>query len=139
MALDVSLRAIGVAISDETQMLATPLATLTRQPRGHRRDVATICRMVRETGVTGVVVGLPLTLEGEWGTSACLVQEFVEALRKRLGVPVVLHDERLSTFEATERLKEAGRRPQESRTGLDAAAAACILQDYLDRRRQGRL
>ncbi|MEO7001625.1 MAG: Holliday junction resolvase RuvX, partial [Ktedonobacterales bacterium] len=84
-----------------------------------------------------VVVGLPVSLDGRLHDQARNVQSFGERLRKRLGVPLVYADETLTTVRAEELLREAGVRPEQLRERIDAAAAAIILQDYLDVRHKG--
>jgi putative Holliday junction resolvase len=88
--------------------------------------------MVREHGVTLVVVGHPLLLSGRAGERAHHVEQFAEALREFLRVPVELHDERLSTVEADRSLREAGATGRDRRRAVDRSAAAVILQSWLD-------
>lgn len=131
LAIDVGSKTLGLAVSDETGTIAQPYRTLPRQPQGYRRDVAAIQQVVEDLGIVRIVVGLPLTMDGERGTQAQRAEEFAERLRALLKVPVDLHDERLSTFEAEEALQEA-RIPRERwKEHVDAIAAALILRDYL--------
>jgi putative Holliday junction resolvase len=127
LALDVGERRIGLAISDEEGMLATPLGVLER--RSFAEDVARLATIVREQRAERLVVGLPRTLAGEIGPQARRVLRWAERMGRALGLPLEYWDERFSTLEAAERL--AHRRPRR-RPPLDAAAAAVILQDYLD-------
>lgn len=127
LALDVGERRIGLAVSDEEGMLATPLGVLER--RGLAQDVARLSTIVREQRIERLVVGLPRTLAGEIGPQARRVQRWAERVGRALGLPLVYWDERYSTLEAAERLAQQRRR---RRAPLDAAAAAVILQDYLD-------
>ena len=128
LALDVGERRIGVALSDPSGLLASPLTTITHR----RRDVdqQAIAEMVREHKVGKVVVGHPLSLDGTTGPQARRVERWSQDLCDRLEVPVVLWDERLSTAEAERLMREAGRRAERSR--IDSLAAAVILQSYLD-------
>ena len=135
LALDLGDRRIGVALSDETGTLASPLATLTRT--GGRKDAAAVALLVRQHGAAEVVVGLPLNMDGTQGEQAQKALVFAEALRRRAGVPVVTCDERLTTVEAEERLREAGLGWRERKRRVDEAAAVVILQEYLDRRPVG--
>src|SRR5512143_1989768 len=98
MALDVGGRRIGVALSDATRVLASPLTTLRAEPRA--RVVAEIAALVAQHAVAEMVVGLPLTLSGEIGPQAQLVQAFAEELRAALAVPIHLFDERLTSVAA---------------------------------------
>lgn len=130
LALDIGSVRIGVAASDETRLLATPHSVI------HRRSTASaleaILRTVAETGAGLVVVGLPVSLDGELHGQARSVQAFAEKLRKRLGVPMVYADETLSSVRAEEIVRDQGNRPDRRRRHIDSVAAAVILQDYLD-------
>ena len=131
--LDVGDRRIGVALSDETATLASALTTLTRTGGG--KDAGAVADLVRHHEVAAVVVGLPLNMDGTRGPQAEKVLGFVEGLRRRLGpVPVVTRDERLTTVEAEEKLREAGLGWKERKRVVDQAAAVVILQEYLDDR-----
>jgi len=131
LGLDVGDRRIGVALSDETATLASGLTTLRRSSLGE--DVAAVAELARRHEVTAVVVGLPLNMDGSRGPQAAKVLAFAAALERRLGVPVVTRDERLTTVEAEERLREAGVRGWKDRKRrIDEAAAAVILQEHLD-------
>ena len=133
MGLDVGDRRIGVALSDETATLASALTTVTRT--GGRKDAAAVADLVRQHEVAAVVVGLPLNMDGSRGPQAEKVLGFVEGLRRRLApVPVVTRDERLTTVEAEEKLREAGLGWKERKRVVDQAAAVVILQEYLDDR-----
>jgi putative Holliday junction resolvase len=130
IALDVGERRIGVAVSDPTGTLATPHSVIHR--RSKAEDFAAVARLVIELEVERVVVGLPLSLNGEVGPQARRVSRYAQALARTLDVPVELHDERYSTITADALLAESGRK---RRVPIDAAAAAVILQDYLDSQR----
>lgn len=131
LALDLGDRRIGLALSDPTGLLARPFMTLRRASRAE--DFARLNALVAEQQVGTVVVGLPLNLDGSDSPQTAWVRDYSAALAAALPVPVELWDERLTSVEATERLRERGRRPL--RPGeLDAAAAAIILQSYLDAR-----
>ena len=145
LCLDVGERRIGVAVSDPSGRLATPLTIVER--RAAERDFRRIADLVRDEGAERVVVGLPRTLAGAIGPQARRIQRWADRLAPYLVVPLVFADERYSTAEASRRLAGAGhaasaekaaerRRNRPGRAGasasLDAAAAAVILQDYLD-------
>lgn len=129
LGLDLGDARIGVAISDDERRLAVPLGTVRT---GAPADLRAIADLVREHGVTLVVVGHPLLLSGEAGERAHHAERFAEALRALLPVPVVLHDERLSTVEAERALREAGASGPERRGRVDRSAATVILQSWLD-------
>jgi putative Holliday junction resolvase len=134
LALDVGAARIGVAEGDPTGLLATPRGVIRR--RSTTSAVAAVARAVAEAGAGLVVVGLPISLDGTLNAQARAVQGFAERLRRALPVPVVYWDERLSTVAAEEALRAAGVRPDRIRERVDAAAAAIILQGYLDERRR---
>jgi putative Holliday junction resolvase len=128
LALDLGDARIGVAISDPERRTAVPVGTIRT---GAPDDVKAVVSLVRERGVTLVVVGHPLLLSGRAGARASQAEAFAEALRVVAGVPVVLHDERLSTSEADRSLRERGLGGRERRAVIDRTAAAVILESYL--------
>lgn len=130
LALDVGERRVGVAVSDAAQMLATPVTVMTR--RSLQEDAQRLGRIAQERGVVGLVIGLPLHADGSASAQSRQAARFGHRIANALDLPVVLWDEHGSTQEAAERLAQAGRRGQSP--GLDAEAAAVILQDYLDAR-----
>ena len=132
LALDLGDVRIGVALSEETGTLASGLLTLAAT--GPRKDAQRVAALVREHGVGEVVVGLPLRLDGSLGPQGERVMAFVERLRRVLRVPVVARDERLTSVAADERLAEAGVKRRDRKARVDQAAAALVLQEYLDER-----
>ncbi len=135
MALDVGDKRIGVAMSDSEGLLASPLMTVARLSDAGAID--DICRLVSEYEVGCVVVGLPYSLDGGIGTQAEKVCAFVQKLSQRLQIDIKMRDERLSTAAADRLLSEAGVKKGRKRSIRDAAAAAFILQGYLDSLRSG--
>jgi putative Holliday junction resolvase len=133
MALDVGGRRIGVALSDTLRILASPLTTLDARPRAVA--LACISGLVDKHEVKVLVVGLPLTLSGEIGPQARLVQEFIEELRRLVVVPIYECDERLTSVEAERMMADAGVKPAERRARIDELAATIILRDYLESQR----
>jgi putative Holliday junction resolvase len=134
LALDVGTKRIGVAVSDELGLLATPRTVIFR--RCTQFALEEIARLVHSEEATLVVVGLPISLDGQLHDQAHSVQRFAERLRTMLDVPLVYADEMLSTVRAEERLRAAGVRPSRIRERIDAEAAAVILDEYLDHRRR---
>lgn len=133
--LDFGFRRIGVAISDATQTLASPLTVLRPldQTHGLRLVVAEIEKLIeQDDGVDGIVLGLPMFLDGAPNEMTRHVQAFAELLRARLHLPVFFQDERLSSHEADSRLASHEKNWRVRKERLDSAAAAVILQDYLD-------
>ena len=133
LGLDVGDRWIGVAISDPTGLLATPLTVIQRTTE--RADVDAVAETIRERPVERVIVGLPRSLNGRVGQQAAKVQQFAGALAARLSVPLEFRDERLSTVSAQRLMREAGTKKGKRKVRDDAAAAAVILQSYLDETR----
>ena len=133
LALDLGDVRIGVALSDETGTLASGLVTVAAV--GPRKDAQAVAALVREHDVGEVVVGLPLRLDGSVGPQGEKVLAFVERLRRVLRVPVVTRDERLTSVAADERLAEAGVKRRDRKSRIDRAAAALVLQEYLDERK----
>ena len=134
--VDLGSRRIGVAASDLGGMLASPRTTLERsgdQATDHRR----IAALVAEEEAVTVVVGLPRSLDGSIGPAAKAVLAEVEALAAVIGVPVVTHDERLTTVTAHEQLRAAGMGGRRRRSVVDQQAATVLLQDWLDAQRPG--
>lgn len=135
LALDVGDRRIGVALSDPTGLIASPLLTIYRT--AERKDHETIRNLVAEHGVELVVVGLPATLRGEIGRQAERVLRFGNRLAEAITVPVVFWDERHSTVDAEQIVRSReGNRGRRQRVPVDDVAAAVVLQSYLDSHRQ---
>ena len=130
MALDVGGRRIGVALSDTTRVLASPLTTLRAEPRD--RVLSEIAALVLRHEVAEVVVGLPLTLSGEIGPQAHVIQLFVERLKGVLTAPIHMFDERLTTVAAERMMVDLGMKPEQRKARIDEVAASIILQDFLD-------
>ena len=131
LALDVGDRRVGLAISDPTGMLASPLGAVERGAS----DLDDIVRVAEDNGAEEIVVGLPLTMSGEVRQQAGKVRAFVKDLRGRTAIPIRTVDERLSTAQARRLLRESPtRRRNRDRGRVDASAAAVILQAYLDSR-----
>jgi len=131
LGVDWGRRRFGVALSDPGRLIAQPLTTLTRRA-GKRAPVAALVDLVRAHGVAAIVVGLPLTPDGDEGEAAVEARAFGEALAARAGLPVTFWDERLSTAVARRAARAAGVRDRDSRGRIDQMAAVAILQHFLD-------
>ncbi len=132
LGLDPGDARIGVARSDPSGVLATPVETV-RRGRG---DLARIAALADEEGAFEVIVGLPRSLSGGEGPAAAKVREFAAALVRRIApIPVRLYDERLTTVSAEAMLRDRGRKGGKRRAVVDQAAAVLILQQALDRER----
>jgi putative Holliday junction resolvase len=125
---------IGLALSDETQLLASPLETLTRRP-GRRFPMPRFLELVTGHHPVGVVVGLPLTAEGAEEESAASARELGVLIGQRTYLPVEYWDERMSTARALGAIREVGGSTRGRREDVDALAASVLLQHWLDRRR----
>jgi putative Holliday junction resolvase len=124
MALDYGAVRTGVALSDPSGTLATPMPVVERA--GTKKGMARLAEVISSSGAERVVVGLPLTLAGEEGTQAAETREFVARLTRRVQVPIELYDERLTTVQA----KRSG-----GAADADSRAAAHLLEAFLDARR----
>ena len=141
VALDLGTRRIGVAVSDAGGVMATPYDVIQRSG-DVSADRARVAEIVSEVGAGLVVVGLPLSLDGSEGPAARAALEEADALRQVLDVPVECHDERLTSVTANRSLTEAGvtgrsRRKARKAGAVDQAAAAVLLQSWLDTRTSG--
>ena len=132
LCLDVGDKRIGVAVSDEMQLIATPHSVYTRV--GYGPDVRHIAQLCSDLKAQLVVCGLPKNMDGSIGFQAEKVQAFSEKLREA-GLEVVFQDERLSTVSAHNALIEGGMRRDNRKGTVDKVAAAVILQQYLDSKR----
>lgn len=132
LALDVGDKRIGIAVSDETRLIATPHSVYTRV--GYGPDVKYISKLYCDVSATLLVCGLPRNMDGSIGFQAEKVQAFAEKL-KEAGLPVAFQDERLSTVSAHQALIEGGMRREDRKGTVDKVAAAVILQQYLDAQR----
>ena len=135
LALDWGLRRIGIARSDEGQVLASPETTLSRR-EGKRFPMPAFLELVAKHQPVGLVVGLPLSLEGAEGDSAAAARELADLVGRRTGLPVDLTDERMTTARVLGVMRETGTSSRD-KEAVDASAAAVLLQNWLDRRRGG--
>ncbi|MFN8008207.1 MAG: Holliday junction resolvase RuvX [Terriglobia bacterium] len=132
MALDVGSVRIGVAVSDETGIIARGLETLVR--KSWEQDLGRIQHLIRENEVSQLVVGYPLNLDGSAGTQAEQVQQFVERLQAVTDLDVQFWDERFSSTSAEKVLIEGGVQRHKRKQVIDKLAAVIILQNFLDHR-----
>ena len=145
LAVDYGRAKIGLALADSETRMPQPLSTMERVNRNE--DMRRLRKLAREHGVKQIVVGLPLRLDGTRGEMAEEVERFAQRMRKQIGVPVEMVDERLTSWEAERLMEEIQGRfiRDEKLTGrqkpknaqdkmtVDAVAAAVILKEYLDR------
>lgn len=133
LGLDLGTRTIGVAISDGMRYSATPLETIKRQK--FTADANRLVELIAENQAVGIVVGLPLNMDGSEGPRAQSTRAFVRNLAPRISIPVVFWDERLSTSAVTRTLIEADVRRDRRAEVVDKLAASYILQGALERLR----
>lgn len=133
-AVDLGKVRVGLAIADELGLMAHPRPYL--DGRDPRRVVADLSRFAEAEGVTLFLVGLPRQLNGKEGIAAQRARRFAEALQRRTTAQVELIDEWLSTKEAHARLREQGTTTREARERVDSAAAAVLLQSWIDGQRR---
>lgn len=134
LALDWGELRFGVARSDETQVLASPLATLQRRA-GKRFPMPQFLSLLEAEPVVGIVVGLPISLQGQETPSSSSARELAADVARRSGLPVELADERFTTAIALDAVREMGGRTRGRKGDVDALAATVMLQRYLDFRR----
>jgi putative Holliday junction resolvase len=135
LAVDWGERRIGLALSDETQTLAQPLATLTRRA-GKRFPMAQLLDHISRNQVVGIVVGLPLDESGAEGKAAQAARALADDIRRRAGdLTVTMWDERMTTARVLAAIREMGGSTKGRKEDVDAMAAALLLQHYLDARR----
>jgi putative Holliday junction resolvase len=130
LALDHGTKRIGVAISDETAIIAQPLEFLPAEPL--EDFLKRLEDIVDSRGVGEILVGIPRNMNGTYGPAAARAREFVERLKGAFAVRVTTWDERLTTVQANRFLIDTGMRREKRRTKVDQTAAAILLQCYLD-------
>ncbi len=135
LALDWGLIRFGVARSDETQVLASPLGTLTRRA-GKRFPMPPFLALLEAEPVVGIVVGLPISLEGSETDSSTAARALADLVGRRTGLPVEMADERFTTAIALDAVREMGGSTRGRKEEVDALAATVLLQQYLDHRRE---
>jgi putative pre-16S rRNA nuclease len=134
LALDWGALRFGVARSDEAQILASPLTTLTRRP-GKRFPMPRFLDLVNQAAASGILVGLPLSPEGGETSASGEARALAGQVEARSGLPVELWDERFTTARALSAIREMGGSTRGRREDVDALAAAVLLQQFLDSRR----
>jgi putative holliday junction resolvase len=135
LGLDVGRRRIGIAGCDGTGLIATGITTLDR--RSFQEDVEAIRAIVHDRQVQVLVIGLPYTLNGDLGSQAKQTQKFARRLSQALDLPVEYVDERLTSIEAEQMIQAENIAPSYHKGLIDRKAAAIILQQWLDERRNG--
>lgn len=129
LAIDYGQKRIGFAVSDELRLTVAPHSVFERASEDG--DWAHILEMVDALSVREIVVGVPFRLDGSESASTARVRAWIRNLESKVEVPVHLHDEALTTWEAEERMKAMGLGPKERKKRVDAFAAACLLEEVL--------
>lgn len=130
IALDPGTRRIGVAVSDELKMIATPLEYIPAEP--FDQFLARLGVILKEKEVELILVGMPRNMDGSYGPAAAKAREFIEALQQVFTVPIRTWDERLTTMQANRFLIQGGVKRKDRKEKVDKTAAALLLQSYLD-------
>ena len=130
LSLDHGTKRIGIAVSDEMKMIATPLEYVPAEPFAD--FLARLKEIIRDKEIELILVGMPRNMDGSYGPAALKVQEFVAALRVAVMVPIQTWDERLTSAQAQRFLIQGGVRRKERKEKVDKTAAAILLQSYLD-------
>ena len=133
LGVDFGTRRIGLALSDPTGTLASPLPFL--ENTGLREVSAKLRELIETHGVETVVIGLPRNMDGTYGPSAEKVREFITQIQPGLSARMIAQDERLTTAQASRDLSQMGLSQKELRKKVDSSSAAIILQQFLDRNR----
>jgi putative Holliday junction resolvase len=130
LALDHGTKRIGVAVSDEMKMIATPLEYILAEP--FVDFLARLREIIREKEVEMILIGMPRNMDGSYGPAALKVQEFVAVLKDAVAIPIKTLDERLTTVQAQRFLIQGNVRREKRKEKVDKTAAAILLQSYLD-------
>ena len=131
LAIDLGAKRVGVAVCDELRITVRPLAVINR--RSWKDLLRQVSGQIDSVKAQGLVIGLPLNFDGTEGPAAREAREVADKFRKSLDIPVYLEDERLTTAEASERLRLDGYEASEIQRNVDSQAAAIILQDFIAR------
>jgi putative Holliday junction resolvase len=137
LGIDPGTRRIGIAVSDLTGTIASPLMVLQRS-KSPRHDLAELAKIAKAEEAEVIVVGLPINMDGSHGPAAQAATQFAARLATVAGVPVELHDERRTTVTADQAMREGGLDGRARRQRVDKVAAAVMLQSWLDKRRARR-
>ena len=130
LGLDHGTKRVGVAVSDELKIIATPLEYLAPDPFGD--FLARLQEILRTQDVELILIGMPRNMDGSYGPAALKVQEFVARLKTEVAVPIKTWDERLTSKQANRCLIQGGVRREQRKEKVDKTAAAILLQSYLD-------
>jgi len=130
LAIDHGTKRMGIAVSDELGILAQPLEFIPADP--FHEFLARLKQILEDKEIDQVLVGMPCNMDGSYGPQALKVQDFVAVLKKSVLQPIKIWDERLTTVQAARALRASGKKAKKQKDKVDAAAAAVLLQGYLD-------
>lgn len=130
LGIDHGTKRMGIAISDESGMIAQPLEYILAEP--FAGFITRLKEIIKEKQVDQILVGMPRNMDGSYGPAALKVQEFVAVLKETIAVPIKTWDERLTSTQANKFLIQANVRRDQRKEKVDKAAAAILLQSYLD-------
>jgi len=130
LAIDHGTKRMGIAVSDELGILAQPLEFIPADP--FHEFLARLKQILGDREIDQILVGMPRNMDGSYGPQALKVQDFVAALKKSVLQPIKTWDERLTTVQAAWALRASGKKAKKQKDKVDAAAAAVLLQGYLD-------
>jgi putative Holliday junction resolvase len=130
LALDHGTKRIGVAVSDEMKLIASPLEYIPAEP--FAAFLTRLKELIREKEVELILIGMPRNMDGSYGPAALKVQEFVAVLKDAITIPIKTLDERLTTVQAQRFLTQGNVRREKRKEKVDKTAAAILLQSYLD-------
>ena len=130
LAIDHGTKRMGIAVSDELGILAQPLEFIPADP--FHEFLARLKQILGDREIDQILVGMPRNMDGSYGPQALKVQDFVAALKKSVLQPIKTWDERLTTVQAVGALRASGKKAKKQKDKVDAAAAAVLLQGYLD-------
>ena len=135
IALDPGTRHIGLAVSDESQLIPTPIEPLSRT--SWKKLLTDLRAIIAEYDAIALVVGLPLNMDGTESEMSSIARDMARKFGLSLDIPVLLQDERVTSYEARKRLWDRGVKPEDTKRFVDSEAAAIILTDFLDRAHRG--
>lgn len=133
LGIDYGTVRIGLALSDPTGTLASPLPHLENKSVPVVRG--SLCELIQTHDISRIVVGLPRNMDGSYGPAAENVRKFISQIQEGLSTPIETQDERLTTAQASKQLSQMGLNQKEMRKKIDSSSASLILQQYLDRKR----
>jgi putative Holliday junction resolvase len=133
MGLDIGDKRIGIALSDPEDILASPLTTIIRNDDSSA--IGKIKELIDTNEVNCLVIGLPYSLSGEKSSQTNTTLSFIDKIKSEIDIKIILEDERFSTSVAQRLLSQQGKKKRKNKGDIDAAAAAYILQGYLDKKR----